>query len=344
VFNWRDHLDVHPAADLFPLMSESELKELAEDIRKTGLQAPILLHRSNTRTVSVADGRNRLDALADLGWLGPQRETDEYDPDPLSIIIPYDAFVGSMVGGTIASSKQFEFTDSFVLDDHVLPMIVSLNLHRRHLTPEQKRDLIAKVLKAKPETSNRQIGAITKSEKKKVAAVRTELESTGVISPVEKTTGKDGKARKQRKKPSPEQVHERSKRQAEKKRAAIKATLTTLNGQAVETADLGPAAQEQLTKDAEASAEARKVENAALDAPPIAPAEQSAEVEWSRPNHPRNASGMLKLFLNACYSFVVHLEEVELTKAEEAFKQSAKEAKRRSEKRKTDPPKAQASA
>jgi hypothetical protein len=302
VFNWRDHLDVHPAADLFPLMSESELKELAEDIRKTGLQAPILLHRSNTRTVSVADGRNRLDALADLGWLGPQRETDEYDPDPLSIIIPYDAFVGSMVGGTIASSKQFEFTDSFVLDDHVLPMIVSLNLHRRHLTPEQKRDLIAKVLKAKPETSNRQIGAITKSDKKKVAAVRTELESTGVT------------------------------------------TLTTLNGQAVETADLGRAAQEQLTKDAEASAEARKVENAALDAPPIAPAEQSAEVEWSRPNHPRNASGMLKLFLNACYSFVVHLEEVELTKAEEAFKQSAKEAKRRSEKRKTDPPKAQASA
>jgi hypothetical protein len=30
-FNWRDHLKVHPAADLFPLMSEAELKELAED-------------------------------------------------------------------------------------------------------------------------------------------------------------------------------------------------------------------------------------------------------------------------------------------------------------------------
>ena len=42
-FNWRDHLPVHPAADLFPLLSKSELKELAEDIRKNGLQSPILL-------------------------------------------------------------------------------------------------------------------------------------------------------------------------------------------------------------------------------------------------------------------------------------------------------------
>ena len=27
-FNWREHLPVHPAADLFPLMSEQELESL----------------------------------------------------------------------------------------------------------------------------------------------------------------------------------------------------------------------------------------------------------------------------------------------------------------------------
>src|SRR5215813_9299133 len=39
---WRDHLPVHPAADLFPLMSEPELRELGEDIKKNGgLISPI---------------------------------------------------------------------------------------------------------------------------------------------------------------------------------------------------------------------------------------------------------------------------------------------------------------
>jgi hypothetical protein len=34
LFDWRKHLPVHPAADLFPLMSEQELKDLAEDIKE----------------------------------------------------------------------------------------------------------------------------------------------------------------------------------------------------------------------------------------------------------------------------------------------------------------------
>jgi hypothetical protein len=46
-------------------------------------------------------------------------------------------------------------------------------------------------------------------------------------------------------------------------------------------------------------------------------------------SHPRNASVDLKLFLNACYHFVPGLNEIELAKAEEIFKQCAKEAKNR---------------
>ena len=33
--SWRDVLPVHAAADLFPLMSEDELRELGDDIKKT---------------------------------------------------------------------------------------------------------------------------------------------------------------------------------------------------------------------------------------------------------------------------------------------------------------------
>ena len=60
--NWRDILPVHPAADLFPLMSESELRELGEDIETNGLQSPIIIHDGR-----LLDGRNRLDAMALMG-------------------------------------------------------------------------------------------------------------------------------------------------------------------------------------------------------------------------------------------------------------------------------------
>jgi hypothetical protein len=35
--SWRDVLKIHPACELFPLMSQAELKELGEDIKKNGL-------------------------------------------------------------------------------------------------------------------------------------------------------------------------------------------------------------------------------------------------------------------------------------------------------------------
>jgi hypothetical protein len=55
--------------------------------------------------------------------------------------------------------------------------------------------LIAKVLKAKPEASNRQIAKQVKADDKTVATVRRELEATAEIPQLEKTTGADGKAR-----------------------------------------------------------------------------------------------------------------------------------------------------
>jgi len=36
VTSWRDHLKVHPAAELFPRMTEAELRELGEDIKRNG--------------------------------------------------------------------------------------------------------------------------------------------------------------------------------------------------------------------------------------------------------------------------------------------------------------------
>ncbi len=73
--------------------------------------------------------------------------------------------------------------------------VISRNIHRRHLTREQKREMIAALLKENPERSNRQIAKDVKADDKTVGAVRKAMESTAEIPQLDKTTGADGKAR-----------------------------------------------------------------------------------------------------------------------------------------------------
>lgn len=43
--SWRDIYPVHPAADVFPMMTEEELRDLGKDIKKNGLRQPVVLWR-----------------------------------------------------------------------------------------------------------------------------------------------------------------------------------------------------------------------------------------------------------------------------------------------------------
>jgi hypothetical protein len=88
-----------------------------------------------------------------------------------------------------------DFSDANVIEGDPVAYIISANLHRRHLTAEQKRDLIAKLLKMQPERSNNTTAKLAKVDDKTVASVRRELESTSEIPKLGKTVGADGKAR-----------------------------------------------------------------------------------------------------------------------------------------------------
>jgi hypothetical protein len=179
--SWRKHLKMHPAAELFPPMSEPELRELGEDIKAHGLRTPIVLCNNK-----LLDGRNRLDAMELVGikfTIGLTSAKFKKD-DPAPVFREY------LHGG-----DPYNY-------------VLSANIHRRHLTDEQRRELIAKIIKAKPEASDRAIAKQVKRDHKTVANVRRTMESTGEVSPVEKRVGADGKKRKKPAKKRPVETNQ----------------------------------------------------------------------------------------------------------------------------------------
>jgi ParB-like chromosome segregation protein Spo0J len=126
--------------------------------------------------------------------------------------------------------------EPFVGDDPAA-FVISANVHRRHLTGEQKRDVIAALLKTEPARSDRQIAKIAKVDNKTVASVRAQKEATEEIPQLKNRVGKDGKARKQ---------------PARKDRAKTRGTLevATVGPDSSGEAERLPARNEELENDA----------------------------------------------------------------------------------------------
>jgi hypothetical protein len=77
--------------------------------------------------------------------------------------------------------------------------VISANIHRRHLTVEQRRELIAKLLKADPSKSDRQVAGIVKASPTFIGKVRAEKEATGDVSTVDTRTDTKGRQQPARK-------------------------------------------------------------------------------------------------------------------------------------------------
>ncbi len=95
--------EIHPAANIFPEMTDDEAKSLMIDIRENGQREPIILFNGK-----VIDGRNRLRACR---WLEIEPKTRQYQGR----------------------------------EEDVVSYVLSLNLHRRHLTDGQRAMVASKV-------------------------------------------------------------------------------------------------------------------------------------------------------------------------------------------------------
>lgn len=100
-------LPVHPAADLFPMLDDTELRELADDIAANGLHEPLWVWDDPGRGPVLLDGRNRL-AACKLAGVRPA-------------------------------------TRAYIGDDPV-SFVISENVRRRHLTAMQKAGVAVRAL------------------------------------------------------------------------------------------------------------------------------------------------------------------------------------------------------
>jgi hypothetical protein len=146
-------LKFHPLADMFPLMEGDEFDALVADIKANGVREPITIFEGK-----ILDGRNRYRACMLLG-IEPRFQEHR---------------AGCAHVGDPAA------------------YVISMNIHRRHLTAEQKRDLIAKLIEAQPEKSDRQIAKQAKASPTTVGTTRAKMEKTGEVSKLDTRTDAKG--------------------------------------------------------------------------------------------------------------------------------------------------------
>lgn len=198
---WRDRIGVHPASDMFPEMSEAELIELGRDILANGLQHPIILYCEKARRhrrgylvpdgeVVVLDGRNRLTAMELVG-------IEVFDET--GHLAPQVDYQDGHKGVRFTYGKWPLNRDAWHPDVEPYFYALSANAHRRHLTREQKRDLVEKLLKANPERSDNATAKIAKVSDKTVASVRLDLEGRSEIPNAERRTDSAGRQQPARK-------------------------------------------------------------------------------------------------------------------------------------------------
>lgn len=175
----------HPVADMFPMMSEHELRELAADIKANGMHEPIVLDPSEWKkkypeplhgklkrrawrqafekaiddgAILIVDGRNRYTAgkMADLPWMS------------------------SCDGGTYEITYR-EFGDSIIgpleYRDDITGFIISKNIHRRHLTESQRAMVAAKIATTKQGARTDLVETSTKSQAQAAEMLNVSRES-----------------------------------------------------------------------------------------------------------------------------------------------------------------------
>lgn len=116
--------EIHPAANLFPMMPDAELKELADDIKAKGLIHPVILLRDQ-----VLDGRNRLKAC-EMADVQPRFEIYADDRSPTEYVL-----------ATNLKRRQLTASQRATVAAGALPMLEQEAKERQKLSNENREKI-----------------------------------------------------------------------------------------------------------------------------------------------------------------------------------------------------------
>ena len=134
---------IHEAAELFPMMGDADYKQLKKDIALNGLKSDLVFIGTGSNDRELLDGRNRLKAMQELG-------------------IDWEAFC------------FVEHPDN--IPDPV-GYVVSLNLHRRHLTDSQRAMIAANIANLKKGSNQHTAIAVSSSQATAAKLMNTSVDS-----------------------------------------------------------------------------------------------------------------------------------------------------------------------
>jgi len=174
-----EQFEVHPLALLYPEMPQADFDLLKANIREYGLKEPIVLFQGK-----ILDGRHRYRALRELCEEGKATVTNRLGvglhceirgKNGFSLFTPCELY--KALPQTEQEAEEY---------------VHSKNLHRRHLSLEQRRAMVAQILRDRPERSDRQVAAEAKVSHPTVAKVRAELEEAGEVETFSTRVDKKG--------------------------------------------------------------------------------------------------------------------------------------------------------
>jgi transposase len=190
--SWREVIPIHEAANLFPLMDKEELQKLADDIRKNGLQEPIVLwaeefDRKFQRY--VLDGRNRLDAMELIDRLTVDKHgLTEINGLKWKEVYGREAVTSVLLFGRSPSKGSTQIEPAV----DPLTYVISANIRRRQLAPNQIAEIMQEVEKRRPGLSTRDMAKMLNTSHSTVVRLRKQVRTPGPSGP-QVTGGRTGR-------------------------------------------------------------------------------------------------------------------------------------------------------